>query len=193
VNPVSTPKQAPAPAPASKRVKQKKKKAPEPEPEGMMASWVYAGIEALTGGGMSSEEPQATRRSDLQEEEEELTGYQDEGGGGDLLEGPEEEELVLEEANEADAFARPNADQEELPEVFEDVALKVVEVRTTEPGVEVRVDGRPAGKTPLILELSAGPHKVKLGNATFTMTPASEMDTWCFEVKGNGFRETDCE
>lgn len=78
----------------------------------------------------------------------------------------------------------------------EPAAPQVVKLLTDPPAATVRVNGAPAGRSPLKLELTPGSHQISIeaGKASgdFTVQVGSSTDRLCFGARGRKVFETDC-
>ncbi len=124
-------------------------------------------------------------------------GYVDDGQGMDLLaDSSDDWSIDVRDADVAGQFAAVGgADDEGLGEL-DALDSMVVEVRTSTPGIEVEIDGKYVGVTPLLVDVGSGYHAVKLtvGDASqrFELQPQSDPDAWCFDVKGKSIKLDRC-
>jgi hypothetical protein len=76
--------------------------------------------------------------------------------------------------------------------------LVPVAIKTSVPGVAVDLDGKTLGRTPLLTEVTPGPHLLRLvttfgGVTTYQLTASDTTSEWCFEARGRTFRYVRCD
>jgi hypothetical protein len=85
----------------------------------------------------------------------------------------------------------PSPGSEDIPD-----DMVSIQIRHTDPGVTVMIDGAVAGKTPLTVRVEAGSHQLRLidGKASgqFNIDAGFMQGAWCFLSKGKKVDETDC-
>jgi hypothetical protein len=125
-------------------------------------------------------------------------GYVDDGSHTDLLSADPDDWAVDVGSSDPAAQFVGGSDEagDDLGAQLDALDTMLVEIRTDKPGVQVMIDGAPAGVTPVHTDLSGGYHTVKLigdnGEQTFQLRPESDPQAWCFESKGRGFKLDRC-
>jgi hypothetical protein len=76
--------------------------------------------------------------------------------------------------------------------------LMPVAIKTSVPGVAVEIDGKVLGRTPLLTEVTPGPHILRLVGSfgavtTYQLTASDLTSEWCFDARGRTFRYVRCD
>ena len=126
-----------------------------------------------------------------------LAGWRDPADGVDLLASDESDSfLVSAQLAVAELFA--TGDDESIREDLgglESLDTLLVRIQTDVSGVPVQIDGKNVGYAPMVGQVAAGPHQIRLGDGAiseFTLQATSDPTEWCFEAHGRQFKYVVC-